>query len=261
MVILPDNDKSGRKYAEYVAKTITSLDHPATVKIVELPDLPKAGDIVEWIEAQETTDPEELRSQIKKLADSADQWQPGAKTTKKTGIEFEPFPVDILPEPIGGYITEAAEAIGCDPAFIATPLLTTLAACVGNSRTIELKRSWPEPCVIWSAIVGNSSTLKSPALDKAIDILRKIEMANVFKWKEADKQYEQELLEYEADLSYWKQQGRKKGELKPDEPSKPVASRIITTDATMEALCSLLEENPRGLLLMMDELAGWGRRS
>ena len=257
VVILPDDDKSGRKYADKVAKTLTSLDHPAMVKIVELPGLPEAGDIVEWIADQDTTDAEKLRSRIEKLADAADQWQPVPKTTKKTGIEFEPFPVDILPEPICGYITEAAEAIGCNPAFIATAILTALAACVGNSRKIELKKSWREPCVVWSALVGDASTLKSPALDSATISVQEIENANIQAWTKELQEYERDKTEYDADLADWKRGGRKKGEPQPEEPLKPVAERIIITDATIEALCSRLAENPRGLLLLMDELAGW----
>jgi Protein of unknown function (DUF3987)/Zinc-binding domain of primase-helicase len=257
VVVLPDNDDSGRKYAFDVAKTLTSLDHPATVKIVELPDLPKAGDIVEWIETQDTTNPEELRSRIEELVDAADQWQPVSKTTRKTGIEFEPFPVDILPDPIGNYILEAAEAIGCNPAFIATAILTVFAACVGNSRKIELKKSWREPCVVWSALVGDASTLKSPALDSAAISVQEIEEANIQAWTKDLQEYERDKTEYDADLADWKRGGRKKGEPQPEEPLKPTAERIIITDATIEALCSRLAENPRGLLLLMDELAGW----
>ena len=81
VVILADNDDSGRKYANTVAENLILLDvrydlpPSATVKVVELPGLPEKGDIVEWIEAQDTTDPEELQSRIEKLADEADQWQ------------------------------------------------------------------------------------------------------------------------------------------------------------------------------------------
>jgi hypothetical protein len=50
VVILPDNDKSGRKYAVSVARSI--LEVAAEVKIVELPGLAEAGDVSDWIEAQ-----------------------------------------------------------------------------------------------------------------------------------------------------------------------------------------------------------------
>ncbi|MGB2938509.1 MAG: phage/plasmid primase, P4 family [Phycisphaerae bacterium] len=51
IVILPDNDPAGRKYAEAVAAIVTALEPPATVKIVTLPGLPPKGDIVDWVHA------------------------------------------------------------------------------------------------------------------------------------------------------------------------------------------------------------------
>ena len=47
---------------------------------------------------------------------------------------YQPFPVDALPEAIRGYVMAAARAIGCDPAFVALPLLAALAAAIGNTR-------------------------------------------------------------------------------------------------------------------------------
>ena len=47
VVILPDNDSPGRKHADQVARSIQDL--AASVKIVELPELPQKGDIVDWI--------------------------------------------------------------------------------------------------------------------------------------------------------------------------------------------------------------------
>jgi hypothetical protein len=54
VVILPDNDDPGRKYAQ---KTALSLDGIAkSVRIVELPDLPPKGDLFDWIESGGTAE-------------------------------------------------------------------------------------------------------------------------------------------------------------------------------------------------------------
>lgn len=55
----------------------------------------------------------------------------------------------------------------------------------------------------------------------------------------------------------WKHFGRKKGEPEPEEPQKPICTRFVCSDTTVEALAVLLADNPRGLLLHRDELAGW----
>jgi putative DNA primase/helicase len=51
VVILPDHDEPGRKYARTVARLLFKLNPSTKVKILELPDLPDGGDIVEFIES------------------------------------------------------------------------------------------------------------------------------------------------------------------------------------------------------------------
>ena len=80
---------------------------------------------------------------------------------------FRPFPVDALPEPLRGFVNVSAEAIGCDPSYVAVPALVVTAAAIGNSYRVVLKRGWSEPAVLWAAIVGESGTLKSPAFKLA----------------------------------------------------------------------------------------------
>ncbi len=86
---------------------------------------------------------------------------------------FIPFPLEALPEPVRSFVAKAARAIGCDPSFVALPLLAGLASAIGNTRRIELKRGWTEPAIVWAAIVGESGTLKSPALELALRAIRK----------------------------------------------------------------------------------------
>ena len=74
VVILPDNDEPGRKYARQVAAILTRLG--CKVKILELPDLPAGGDIVEFIDLHKDMTSQELRLHILDLADNAEVWQP-----------------------------------------------------------------------------------------------------------------------------------------------------------------------------------------
>jgi len=49
VVVLPDNDEPGRQHAEQVASSLRG--HAASVKVLELPGLPKGGDPFDWIAA------------------------------------------------------------------------------------------------------------------------------------------------------------------------------------------------------------------
>ncbi len=49
VVVIPDNDDSGRKYGEDILKSLK--DVAASVRKLELPNLPPKGDIVDWVQA------------------------------------------------------------------------------------------------------------------------------------------------------------------------------------------------------------------
>jgi hypothetical protein len=88
---------------------------------------------------------------------------------------YQPFPSAALSEPLRAFTEQAAAALGCDPAYVALPVLTAVAGCIGNARRIRLKRTWSEPSVLWCGVVGESGTLKSPAQEAALDALEKVE--------------------------------------------------------------------------------------
>jgi hypothetical protein len=168
---------------------------------------------------------------------------------------WAPFPTDALPDPLRALVEEGAAAIGCDPSFIALPALVVVAAVIGNTRTILLKKGWAEVCVIWTAIVGESGTHKSPAMDVALAALRRHDDEAQAEHAEDRRLYKTARQRYEVEFSAWKKDGGS-GE-PPDEPEAPKAKRFIVVDATVEAIARILSENPRGVVLVRDELSGW----
>lgn len=261
IIILPDNDPPGRKYADTVAELLVKLTPAPVVKVVELPDvpdgspMPKGGDAVDWIDAHgEAAEPDELRRQLETLADEA---EPVNATRPAPTVErFAPFPVDALPEPLRGFVAAGAKAIGCDPSYLALPLLAATAAAIGNTRRIQLKRGWTAPAIVWAAVVGESGTAKTPAFKLAMRPIRERQRKALQRHAEAMREYEAELAHYEKALAAWKRDKNTCDE-PPEKPEPPQAERCIVSDTTVEALAPLLLANPRGLLLARDELAGW----
>jgi hypothetical protein len=178
------------------------------------------------------------------------QVKPG--TTNAPPIPWQPFPVEALPEPVRGFVDAASRAIGCDASYVALPLLAALAAAIGNSCRIQLKRGWTEPAVIWAVIVGDSGTLKSPALNAPLQPIRKRQAEALRRHREALASYEVELQKYEADSK--RNKGGNKQHFRPEQP---VCERFWVSDVTVEALAARLSQAPRGLLVVHDELAGW----
>ena len=75
VVILPDNDAPGRAHAEAVAHALKAV--AASIRIVELPDLPPKGDVSDWLRR----DPSGAR--LVKECDCAPLWEPGRKDKDK----------------------------------------------------------------------------------------------------------------------------------------------------------------------------------
>ena len=172
---------------------------------------------------------------------------------------FVPFPVNVLPEPLRSFVESVSRALGCDPSFVAQPVLAAVTAVIGNTRRIQLKPGWCEVCVVWTAFVGSPGTLKSPALDKAMGPLRRLAREELNRFKEEQRLYEIEKKRYEAELADWKRSKDKNTTDPPEPPEEPLPQRYIVSDTTVEALVLILEGSPRGVLLVRDELAAWLR--
>jgi hypothetical protein len=177
------------------------LDPASTVELVRLPELPEHGDMVDFLKLR-GGDAEAVRAAVEALADQADAETPHTEKPKR--LAYQPFPVKALPVRLAKFVARVANALGCDASYVALPLLAALAAAIGNSRAIRLKRGWVEPAIVWAAIVGDSGTLKSPALDKALRPARERQRDAMRTFEQATIRYKQDTLVYERDLKDWK---------------------------------------------------------
>jgi hypothetical protein len=249
--IIPDNDTPGRKYAETVAGILAGLTPRPTVRIIQLPEVPDHGDIVDWMGAQ-SNEPAAMRAAIESLAQAVEPWRPD----DADDLGYRPFPVAALPPPIRGFVDAGARAIGCDPSYLALPLLTAIAAAIGTTRRLELKRGWSAPPILWGAIVGESGTAKTPAFQLVMRPVRERQRKALERHAEEVKQYEGDLARWDKAMAAWRR-AKDAGGDPPEKPDPPQAERFIVSDTTVEALAPILLANPRGLLLARDELAGW----
>jgi hypothetical protein len=149
-----------------------------------------------------------------------------------------PFPVAALPDVCRRMVTEGAVAQGVDVAYWAVPLLGVLSGCVGATRTIRLKRSWHEPAVLWPVVIAPSGAGKSAGLRELLAPVRNY-----------DHQRHEQCMALQQAAAAAAQHGQQ---------AAPVPMRCaLIGDVTSEAVAVRLSDNPRGLLLAADELAGW----
>jgi hypothetical protein len=165
---------------------------------------------------------------------------------------YKPFPTHVLPEPLRNFVSTVALSIGCDDSYIALPLLTQIAGAIGNSRVLELKPGWTAPAILWTATVGESGTAKSPAARAATKAIREIERAANGRNAERLQRFEEESDCHAKLKANWKAADGPGGP--PKKPTPPASERYVVSDTTVEALAIILQSNPRGLLLIRDEL-------
>ena len=161
---------------------------------------------------------------------------------------FVPFPIEALPEPVRGFIVNAAETIGCDVSYVALPLLASLAAAIGNTRRVRLKVGWVEACVLWCIIVGDSGSMKSPAVEIGTRALRR-------RQEQLFKAHDKLTADYADEMAKWKSLDRDKRGPEPEPPAP--CERIVCSEATMEAVADRLATSSRGMLAARDEQASW----
>lgn len=155
----------------------------------------------------------------------------------------EPFPIDVLPRAVADLVAEGAMAIGCPCDFLAVPVLAVAGGAVGRSVSLMLKAGYFAPPVVFAACVGPPSDGKTPALKIAAAPLRRIDDALAL-------EHEHSIKQWEAECDRVGSNGKKS---RPTAPPRP--RRIDIDDVTMEALPLILADNPRGLVMIRDELS------
>ena len=191
---------------------------------------------------------------------------------KSTLPPVEKFISELLPDEIRDYVMDVADRQQAPPDFAAVTALCGVAAVIGNRIRIRPKQSddWEVVPNLWGAIVGRPSAMKSPAMQAALAPVYAIQDALRQSWEEETRSAEIDNALSALDAKDAKKKAEKAlkngdrdgargifAEVNAGSDSELPCPRIIINDATVEKLGELLNENPRGLLLIRDELSGF----
>lgn len=172
----------------------------------------------------------------------------------ETVAAWDPFPLDALPEPLRTFTAEGATALDVDPSFVALPALAATAGCIGNTRLLWLKSDFPVPAILWTAVVARSGSRKSAGFKLATRHLMELQHNWIAAYRGQEDEWKEEMRAFERQYA---QSARAGGQWEMPAPKKPAARRILSTNITEESVVEILEENPRGILIPREELAGW----
>ncbi len=191
-------------------------------------------------------------------------------------LPVEPFSLLQLPTPLMNYVYDVADSQQAPMDFIAISALCALAAVIGNGVRVAPKQhaNWKIVPNLWGVIVGEPSTMKTGTMDAALEPLYEFQDEWHQEWVKKKKQQETKEILSELDKREKKKQAYKAlkdqdeeqalallsqtlEHKESEEDDSSIKRRLIVNDVTVEKLGELLKENPRGLLLVRDELAGF----
>lgn len=164
--------------------------------------------------------------------------------------------VNCLPSTIRGAVSDIAERLSCPVDYVATSLLVSAGAIVGNRIGILPKQhddTWEVYPALWGGIVGPPGSMKTPVLQETLKPLQHIEEQDSIAYASAAASYQVAKKQYDKDLNAFKAGKLPHIPVEPVEPKKP---RLIVNDTTYQALGEILAANPRGVLVHSDELSG-----
>jgi hypothetical protein len=166
---------------------------------------------------------------------------------------------DMLPEKIRDFVYDQSELLGCDPGAMAVTALAICSSLISDEITIQPRRfdtTYLESARLWLMLVGQISNKKTPMLKKLTAAIRCKQAEMKQKYDFEKEKYRNALALYEMKRRIWI--GRKaEGDddaIEPGKPEKPRELRLLTTDYTNERLAEILCDNPRGILVLMDEI-------
>lgn len=164
------------------------------------------------------------------------------------------FPIEALPPVLRQFATETAAALPVPVDLIAVPSLVCAGAAIGARHAIRLKPGWTERPALYAALVQPPGTLKTPALTAAAAPVQTRQAELSAGYRTALQVYETEQANYTREFDAYR---KGKREEPPERPEKPIRARTWTADVTVERQATLLAENPRGVLILRDELTAW----
>jgi hypothetical protein len=279
--LMPEREQPGTKAMERVYAHLRTI--AKSIRFVKpMPGAPDGWDLADeapdpgwtplaWAQANTVTAADYFEARTAEPVQDAqpdaanDNQQPARKPRGAVPIEFgtpldvfgiQPppaMPMEVLPPAIVNYVCDQADLTGCDPGIIALGALVAAASCITDGIRLQPKRhdpTWTESARLWVAFVGDPSTKKSPAISKAVRHVKRIDVGMA----EANASA---MADYRWQHDSWKEAKKADKNNPPPEPKPPALQRILVEDITVEALSDILKDNPRGVLVLKDELTGW----
>jgi 5S rRNA maturation endonuclease (ribonuclease M5) len=191
VIIWPDNDEAGQRYATEAAERLLALGCTVRVIDVDKLGLPEKGDALDWLKANPAATAVEMAAlpcgEARQPARPGNGASPGGFCGGEERQEPNPIqaplhpvpsfdPETLLPKALRGWVKDEADRMPCPPDFIAAAALVGLGAIIGARCAIKpkAKDDWLIVPNLWGGIVGLPSAKKSPTIGVALKPLERL---------------------------------------------------------------------------------------
>jgi hypothetical protein len=204
--LLPDADEPGEHYIKDIHAALMALEQPPAVKVLRLPDLPEAGDVVDWLqnhapdwdglEPFPAIDKAWARSELQTLLKTAEEvpeewgfvgsvsagcgvfdWEkPNEIETKTPAVQT--LSAELIPEPFKDWLADVSHRMQTPPDFPTVSALVITGSIIGAGCSIKPKKrdGWEVIANVWGACIGRPSVvLKSPSMKEPMQLLERLQ--------------------------------------------------------------------------------------
>jgi hypothetical protein len=184
----------------------------------------------------------------------------------------DPFPVGCFPPALQTYVAEIVKAFGCPPDYAGVTVLAAAAAAIGASRQLEVKAGYVTLPSVYAAVISPPGSAKTPVMKFVTRPLHRRQARLLAKFRKALRAHQAARERLEQARRESRKGKRSAASTQPQPPpgggpgpgpagggagKAPTLRRLLTSDATVEALVLIMSQNPRGLALLRDELVAW----
>jgi len=286
VLIWRDNDLSGLKYQKTAEKLALEAGAMSFAAVEVPPDFPPKWDLGDDLP------PGVSEANLRDLLDETREKRVRTDAPK-TLVWGEALPIEapllpvpafdadvLLPPVLRDWVLDIADRMPCAVEYVATPALVNAGTVIGARCAIKPKRldDWVVVPNLWGGIVGPPSTKKTPSVNAATKPLERLVSRAIAQHERNLKEFEVDTLIHQSRIDALQNKIRRAAQAEKDGSQEKTANldklkseflsadagtkeqpsfrRYRTNDTTVEKAGELLRNNPFGLLIMRDELAG-----
>jgi len=178
----------------------------------------------------------------------------------KKDLEFN---YKLLPHSVGLYAKDVAYGMDNAPlSFACVSALIVLSSSIGARVGVrpKLENDWTVIPNLWGALIAPPSIKKTPIYEEMLKPLVRAEIKENDKYQDKMREYNREDMIYQEEIKTYKKRiskGDTEGLSEPLKSEQPAQTRYIINDATTEKVGEIMNDNPNGILVTLDELSGF----